>query len=80
MDIGELTNGLTIYRLSPDEVETFLLNQYGDKLQPLDPVQMKRVRTMQEQQEMWKLARFAQRQSTNREVIKIDSQYQGDWE
>lgn len=77
MEIG--TNGMTIYRLSPDEIEIFLINQYGDKLQPVDPVKLKRVRSMQEQQEEWKLARFAQRQSSQREMIKGDSQYQGGW-
>ena len=75
----QLTNGLTIYRLSPDEVEIFLTNQYGDRLQPVDPIQMKRVHIMQEQQEVWKLARFAQRQSSQREVIKVDPPFQGDW-
>lgn len=37
MTIVKLCNGLTIFKLSPDDVEIILAKQYGDRLQPLDP-------------------------------------------
>ncbi len=34
------SNGMTIYRLNPDEIERFLTAKYGGKIAAVDPVKM----------------------------------------
>jgi len=70
----DLTNGVTTYRGSPEEIEAFLVDHYGDRIKPVDPVQLKKLHTMQQQQEIWKLAFIARRQSAHKEVNEVDPQ------
>ena len=70
----EITNGVTTYRSSPEEIEAFLADYYGDRIKPVDPIQLKKLHTMQQQQESWKLTMIARRNSSQNKVIEVNPQ------
>lgn len=49
--MGLLRNGLKVYLLTPDDIETMLISRYGSKLAPVDKVALARIMQAQKQQE-----------------------------
>ncbi len=62
--MAEVTNGMKSYTLSSEQIEALLASEYGGKLQPVDHIQLKRLRQVQQRQEDWKLALLAGRKGS----------------
>ncbi|MDR3562703.1 MAG: hypothetical protein P4N59_14885 [Negativicutes bacterium] len=57
-----LRNRLTVYALTPEEVESMLICRFGGKIEPVDKAGLARARQVQIQQEARQLAFQASKQ------------------
>ena len=49
-----MTDELKIYRLSPEEIESFLQNNYKNKIEPVDSVKLRQLQQRQKLQNLFK--------------------------